>query len=365
MIRVLQVVNAADRGGAETMAMNIYRNIDRNKIQFDFTNHSGRDAAYESEIKSLGGRILYLPKFKGYNYFQYVGAWKRLFREHPEYEIIHIHNYNIAGIVAKVARRMGVKVVITHAHSSQLNMPIIRKIAFYSLHHSLMKYTTHFFSCGRKAASFLFGKKIRYTLIPNAIDTDSFKYNIEARNKIRNRFDINEDITVYGHVGSFRTPKNHDFLIDIFVEIVKRQPNSILILVGSGELQPAIRSKVERLQLSDKIIFAGQQSNVDEWLSAFDIFLMPSLWEGFPVSVIEAQCAGLPCAISDCIDHDTDLTGQVKYISLDSSPMRWADRILSISKTNRVEMGSIVEESPFNIRDMVSNISNFYIKALL
>lgn len=365
MIRILQVVNAADRGGAETLAMNIYRIIDRNQIQFDFTNHNGTPAAYDSEIKSLGGRILYLPKFKGYNYFHYTKAWRRLFREHPEYEIIHIHNYNIAGIVANVARKMGVKVIITHAHSTQLNMSVIRKIAFYFLHHSMMKNTTHFFSCGRKAATFLFGRMSHYTLIPNAIDVASFKFNKEARCKIRNSFGIEENVTVYGHVGTFRTPKNHDFLINIFVEIIKRQPNSKLIMVGSGELLPSIRDKVERLNLSDKIIFAGQQLNVSEWLSAFDVFVMPSLWEGFPVSVVEAQCAGLPCAISDCIDHDTDLTGKVKFISLDSLPMEWANIILSIPMTNRIEMASIVEESPFNIWNMVSRLSNFYIKALL
>ncbi len=365
MIRVLQVVNAADRGGAETLAMNIYRIIDRNQFQFDFTNHKGLPAAYDAEIKSLGGRVIYLPKFKGYNYDHYTKAWRRLFKEHPEYEIIHIHNYNIAGIVANVARKMGVKVIITHAHSTQLNMSVIRKIAFYSLHHSMMKNTTHFFSCGRKAATFLFGTMSQYTLIPNAIDIDSFKFNSEARRKIRNCFHIDDNVTVYGHVGSFRTPKNHDFLIDIFGDIMKRQPNSILIMVGSGELQPSIQAKVERLNLSDKIIFAGQQSNVSEWLSAFDIFVMPSLWEGFPVSVVEAQCAGLPCAISDCIDHDTDLTGTVKFISLDSPSMEWANKILSIPMTNRIEMGSTVEKSPFNIRDMVSRLSDFYIKALL
>lgn len=362
MIRVLQVVNAADRGGSETLAMNIYRNIDRSKIQFDFTNHKGIPAAYDEEIETLGGRIHYLPKFKGFNYFQYVVAWRELFKEHPEYQIIHIHNYNIAGIVSKVAKEMGIPVRITHSHSTRLNMPLIKRIVFKCFYGSMMRNTSHFFSCGKNAANFLFGINHPYTLIPNAIDVEKFKYDDLKRIKIRNELFISDDNIVYGHVGSFRTPKNHIFLIDIFSEIVKRNNKARLILVGGGDLQDSIRTKVDKLGLKDKVIFAGLQNNVNDWLSAFDFFLMPSLWEGFPVSVVEAQCAGLPCVISDVIDKDADITGKVSFISLKQPDTIWADKILDIQSGNRMEMGRIVQDSSFNIDKLSGWISDFYLK---
>lgn len=364
MIRVLQVVNAADRGGAETMAMNLYRNIDREKIQFDFTNHKGCEAAFDGEIRSLGGRVLYLPKFNGYNYFQYVGEWKRLFREHPEYNIIHIHNYNIAGIVSKVAKKMGVKTIITHSHSTRLNMPWIKKQGFSLFYKSMLRNTTHRFSCGTNAGRFLFGNK-SFTVVPNAIDTGQFHFNQEIRRKLRNSLGISEDVKVYGHVGTFRTPKNHTFLIDIFAELHKSDPKAKLVLVGNGELLDKIKAKVLSLELNDAVVFMGQQNNVNEWLSAFDMFLMPSLWEGLPVSVVEAQCAGLPCVISDVIDNDVDLTGCVKYMSLNVSAKKWADTINSIVDTNRSEMGNLVFMSGYEIKTAAKWISDFYINAYI
>lgn len=363
MIRVLQVVNAADRGGAETMVMNLYRHIDRDKIQFDFTNHNGREAAYDSEIRSLGGLVLYLPKFKGYNYFQYVSAWKRLFREHPEYNIVHIHNYNIAGIVAKVARRMGVKTIITHSHSTRLNMSWIKKQVFYRFYNSLLKNSNHRFACGNNAGKFLFGNK-SFTVVPNAIDTSIFRFNQEARKALRDRLGITGGIKLYGHVGTFRSPKNHSFLIDIFSEIYKADNTVKLVLIGSGELMEGIKAKVSELALNDAVVFMGQCQNVHEWLSAFDVFLMPSLWEGLPVSVVEAQCSGLPCIISDVIDRDVDLTGQVKFLSLNESATQWATTIDSVSQTDRIKMGHIIESSIYNICTATKWLSDFYQNSL-
>lgn len=359
MIRILQVVNAADRGGAETMAMNLYRKIDHDKIQFDFTNHNGREAAYDNEIRALGGHILYLPKFKGYNYFQYVGAWRRLLREHPEYKIIHIHNYNIAGIVSKVAKEMGVRTIITHSHSTRLNMPWAKKQVFYLFYNSLLHNTTHRFACGTNAGKFLFRDKT-FTVVPNAIDTSRFRFVPEIRKALRSSFGIDDNIKIYGHVGTFRTPKNHSFLIDIFAEIYNIDSSAKLVLIGSGELMDSVRAKVSYMKLEECVLFMGQQNNVNEWLSAFDVFLMPSLWEGLPVSVVEAQCSGLPCVISDVIDHDVDLTGQVRFMSLNQSANDWAKEILSINPPNRSIMGNTVAESSYNIDKVTTWLSSFY-----
>ena len=363
MIRVLHVVNAADRGGAETMAMNLYRAIDRNKIQFDFTNHTGRPAAYDKEIEALGGRILHLPKFKGYNYLTYIKSWETLFRNHPEYKIIHIHNYNIAGIVTRVARRMGVKVRITHSHSTRLNMSWPKKLVFHLLHHSLMQNTTDFFSCGVDAGRFMFGNH-DFTLVPNGLEPEHFFFNPEVRDNLRQQLGVDDSIRIYGHVGSFRKPKNHTFLIKIFEEVHKFDPSARLVLVGSGELFDSVRNQVKDLDLESSVIFLGQQSNVNQWLSAFDVFVMPSLWEGLPVSVVEAQCAGLPCVISDVIDHDVDLTGQVKYLSLKASATEWAKEIISMKPTDREEMGETVTNSPYNIIDTTRKLTEFYINSL-
>lgn len=359
MIRVLQVVNAADRGGAETMIMNLYRNINRDEIQFDFTNHNGRRAAYDDEIESLGGQIHHLPKFKGYNYSQYVAAWRDLFRKHPEYKIVHIHNYNIAGIVSKIAHKMGVPTIITHSHSTRLNMPWVKKKVFYLFYQSLLKYSTHRFSCGENAGKFLFKDK-DFTIVPNAIDVNRFKYNPHKRAELRAKLGIPDTATVYGNVGTFRTPKNHSFLIDIFAEIHKVRPESKLLLIGSGELLENIKKKVTDLNLQDSVFFLGQRSNVNEWLSAFDVFLMPSLWEGFPVSVVEAQCAGLPCAVSDVIDSSVNITGEVSFISLKMDATKWRDVIQSISPTDRDRMGEIISASNFDIEKASRWLNEFY-----
>lgn len=363
MIHILHVVNAADRGGSETMAMNIYRNIDRNEIQFGFTNHTGRKAAYDDEIEEMGGHIFHLPKFKGYNYLKYARAWRELFRNHPEYKIIHIHNYNIAGIITRIARQENIPVRITHSHSTRLNMPWQKKIVFHFLHASMMKNSTHFFSCGVNAGKFMFGKHY-FMVVPNGLDTNLFLFNKNIRRKLRQQLALKGTETVYGHVGSFRTPKNHSYLIKIFNEIHKRDTTARLVLIGSGELLNLIQQQVSQLGLNEHVIFLGQQSNVNQWLSAFDVFLMPSLWEGLPVSVIEAQCSGLPCVISDVVDHDVDLTGHVKFIPLKKSTLEWADEIISIKPTDRLEMGEKVSTSPYNINTVTSNLSSFYKKSL-
>lgn len=363
MIHVLQVVNAADRGGAETMAMNLYRNINRNEIQFGFTNHSGRKAAYDDEIIALGGEILKLPKFKGYNYHKYVAAWRRLFRENPDYKIIHIHNYNIAGIVTRIARKEGVPVRITHSHSTRLNMPWFKRLIFRILYHSMTVNSTEFFSCGENAGRFLFGKN-PFTVVPNGLDTSRFLFDIEVRQNLRKQLGVDDYTKIYGHVGSFRRPKNHTFLIDIFEKIYGRDSSARLVLIGSGELYDNVRNQVKQLDLEKNIIFLGQQSNVNQWLSTFDVFLMPSLWEGLPVSVVEAQCSGLPCVVSDVIDHDVDLTGQVKFLSLDHSAKYWADEILSINLPDRTIMGKTITESSYNIDTVTTWISNFYKSAI-
>ncbi len=359
MIRILNVVGAPNRGGAETMAMNIYRNVDRSQFQFDFTNHTGVRGPYEDEIESLGGKVWYLPKFKGYNYFQYTNAWKELLKAHPEYQIVHIHNYNLAGIVSRVARQMGVKVIIAHSHSTRLNMPWIKRIVFHCFHHSMMHNATHRFACGTKAGKFLYGNS-DFKVIANAINTDKFKFDEDKRAQLRQSLGITPHTTVIGHVGSFRTPKNHSFLIDICAELHRQNPDTVFLLIGQGELFDEVKKKISSLELDNCIKLLGPKDNVNEWLSAFDIFIMPSLWEGLPVSVVEAQCAGLPCVISDVIDRDVDLTGEVVYLPLSLSASEWAQNILSIHKTDRKEMGSIVENSIYNIDLSVKGLSDFY-----
>lgn len=359
MIRVLQVVNSADRGGSETMIMNLYRNINREEIQFDFTNHNSKKAAYDDEIESMGGYIHHLPKFKGYNYFQYVAAWRDLFRKHTEYGIVHIHNYNIAGIVSRIARKMGVPVIITHSHSTRLNMSWVKKAVFYLFYRSMLKNSTHRFSCGENAGKFLFRDK-DFIIVPNAIEVEKFRFNSEKRQHLRMKLGISDESKVYGHVGSFRTPKNHQFLIDCFAEIVRRDFKSKLVLIGSGELFEQIRLKVKYLGLSDSVYFLGQQSNVSEWLSAFDVFLLPSLWEGFPVSVVEAQCAGLPCVVSYSIDPSVNLTNQVTFVSLNTSIREWAQIIESVHPTDRQDMGRIISMSNYDIEKASKWLSGFY-----
>lgn len=357
MIRVLQCVNDMHRAGLETMLMNYYRNIDRNEIQFDFLTHRPYKSDYDDEIISLGGKVYYAPRLYPQNYFHYFKWMKQFFKEHPEYQIVHSHIDAMSFFPLLAAKRANVPIRIAHSHSASIDRDFkyFLKLFFKS---QLPKVANTYCACGKKAGKFLMPKK-NYTYIPNAIEINKFLFNSEIRQKKRNEMEIKDEL-VLGHVGRMSYPKNHEFLIDVFLKILEKRSNSLLILVGVGEKFDEIKKYVNSLEIADKVKFLGNRRDVNELYQAMDVFVMPSLFEGIPLVGVEAQFAGLPCVFSNEVTTEIGFTYNVQFIPLNEDKDVWADKILYAAENCKDRKIDGFENSEFNISKSALFLENYY-----
>ena len=356
-IRVLQVVTYMGRGGLETMLMNYYRNIDRDKVQFDFLTHRDERWDYDDEIESLGGKIYHLPKLNPFSK-SYLNALDKFFKEHKEYQIVHCHQDCLSGVVLKVAKKNGVKFTIAHAHSASQDKNlkyIIKTLA----KKNIKKYSDKMFACGEEAGKWMF-ETDNFEVLNNAIDTDLYTYNKEKADKVKKEFDI-ENKFVVGHVGRFNYPKNHKFIIDVFYEVQKIKEDSVLMLVGDGDLRHEIEQKVQDLGLSDKVIFTGVRSDVNDLMQGMDVFLFPSLYEGLPVTMVEAQASGLKCIISDKVPFECKMTENVVVVKLEESPQKWAKEVIKYEKYERKNTKEEIVKANFDIKANAKYLQKFYL----
>ena len=356
-IRVLQVVTYMGRGGLETMLMNYYRNIDRNKVQFDFLTHRDERWDYDDEIESLGGKIYHLPKLNPFSK-SYLNALDKFFKEHKEYQIVHCHQDCLSGVVLKVAKKNGVRFTIAHAHSASQdkNLKYFIKVLAKK---NIKKYSDKMFACGEEAGKWMF-ETDNFEVLNNAIDTDLYTYNKEKADKVKKEFGI-ENKFVIGHVGRFNYPKNHKFIIDVFNEVQKVKEDSVLMLVGDGDLRSEIEQKVQDLGLSDKVIFTGVRSDVNELMQGMDMFLFPSLYEGLPVTMVEAQASGLKCIISDKVPLECKMTENVEVVKLEESPQKWAKEVLKYEKYERQNTKEEIVKANFDIKANAKYLQEFYL----
>lgn len=362
-IRVLQVMSSMNRGGAETMIMNIYRNIDRSKVQFDFVVHTNKKSDYEDEILSLGGKVYSVPRYKGKNHFGYKKAWKEFFNKHNEYKVIHGHVRSTAIIYLSIAKQFGLT-TIAHSHNTASDNNIkglVKNILQYPLRHKV----DYLFSCSDLAGKWLFGEKAinrkNYFLLKNAIKARDFVYNEKIREEKRKELDLIDNLVI-GHVGRFHYQKNHSFLIDIFNQILKLENKAVLLLIGQGNLLEEIKEKVKKLKIEDKVIFTGVRGDIPELLQAIDLIVFPSFHEGLPVTMIEAQAAGVPCLISDTITKEVIITDLVKQVSIKKDAKIWAKEALEIAyKTKRQSQLQNIIASGYDIGDTAKKLTSFYI----
>lgn len=360
-IRVLQVFSRLDRGGAETAIMNYYRQIDRSKVQFDFVQHTDENCAFNNEIESLGGKIHRIPRYKVFNHFTYLAAWKQLLSNHPEYSIVHGHYFTISILYFHVARKMD-RYCIAHSH---IEMRGFRSIFMKAITLPLRKIANYYFACSEAAGVFLFGKKIvrgpRFFIMRNSIDTKRFSFNQNLRDQVRNQMQL-ADRFVIGHIGRFNQQKNHKFLIDIFVKVYCSESSAILILVGDGKLRPSIEEMLERLELKANVIFTSIRSDIPELLQAMDVFVFPSLYEGLGIVAIESQTAGLPTIVSDRIPSEANITNLIERESLTSSASAWATKILKYRDwKDRKDMSDYVHSKGYDISQTSKWLQNFYL----
>lgn len=363
-IRILQISYGMDRGGAETLIMNIYRNIDRTKVQFDFLLHNPERTAYEDEIESLGGRIHHIPRFLGYNKLSYDRALKDFLTAHPEYEIIHDHLMDSAEETFEVAKKLG-RITIAHSHTVQNGHGIEDGIRFL-FRRNLYKYADVRLACSKNAGLWLYRNKKDFIIINNGIDTEKYRFSEEARNRKRNELGVDDGTFLVGNVGRLVKDKNQERLIDVFSLFHKAHEGSKLMITGSGELEEVLKKKVKNKGLEESVIFTGERSDIPAILAASDIFLFPSLSEGLGIVLVEAQAEGLPCVFSSTIPEEVDLIPSlVNRVSLDEDDDVWVKKMEQVLKKKIPERETqhlAVRDKGYDIRKTAGIMENLYLE---
>lgn len=358
-IRILQVVTYMGRGGLETMIMNYYRQMDRTKVQFDFLVHRGFRADYDDEIERLGGRIYRIGRLIPWSR-AYQRALDAFFAAHPEYRVVHVHQDCLSAVILKAAKKHGVPVRIAHSHNSSQDKNLKYLIKLY-YKRQIPTYATALFACGRDAGDWMFGGA-PYTVVNNAIDAAQYRYRQVRAREVREALGIAEDTFVIGHVGRFCPVKNHTFLLDAFGELCREDKHAMLLLVGDGQLRSSAEEKAKVMGLKDRVLFAGVRSDVCDLMQAMDVFVFPSFYEGLPVSLVEAQAAGLPCVISDRVPDACMLTDLVQRVSLEESTRQWAERILAARAIVRRDRFDEIAACGFDIVSNAAWLQEYYIE---
>ncbi|MCM1135567.1 MAG: glycosyltransferase [Clostridium sp.] len=362
-IRVLHVLGTTQLGGAESRIMDLYRCLDRDRVQFDFLVHMEGEGYFDKEIKELGGRIFKVPRFRLYNYAFYVKAMKKFFKEHHEFRAVQGHITSTAAIYLPIAKKAGVPLTIAHARSAGVDKGLKGKLTRL-LRRNLPKKTDKMFTCSELAGISVFGKKAveagKVTFVPNAIDCQAFDYNTAVREKMREELGV-AGYYVIGHVGRFHYAKNHEYLLQVFAALCRRgKKDYALLLLGEGGGMAAAKALAESLGLSDKVLFLGNKKNVSDYYQAMDYFVYPSRFEGLPGTVVEAQAAGLRCLMSDTICREVTATSLVHAMSIEAEPESWAEYI---EKTGEYERQGHVEEmqrAGFDVKAQAEIMMRFY-----
>ena len=388
---VLHVVGRLDIGGAESRIMDLYRNIDREKVQFHFVQHTMDRCAFEEEVERLGGKVYHVPRFNVKNYFSYKKAWEDLFKAHPEIKVVQGHMTSTGAIYLPIAKKAGVEITIAHARSAGVD-PGLKGYLTRFLRRDLYKKCDYRFTCSAMAGESVFGdqKQIsrKATFIPNAIDVDKFKYDEETRNQIRYELGI-KDKFVIGHVGRFSHMKNHKYMLQILeqcikIEKEKRLPETVLMFLGDGELKEEIMEQAVAMGISSRVLFMGNKRDVNRYYQAMDYFLLPSLYEGLPGTAVEAQAGGLPGIMSDSVTAEAVVTDLIQMRSIKEEPLIWANEIMKTSemvsgvlcktesgnssatgKKDRSCYAQVVREASFDVKEQAKRMQKFYLTGQL
>lgn len=365
-VRVLHVLHSMNCGGAETLIMNIYRNIDRERVQFDFLVNVFDKMFFEDEILKSGGRIFRIPFLTKLTPPVYERRLYEFFREHGEIKTVHSHLETTTGIILKQARRAGVTVRIAHSHNSRYTRTGLRyapeNIYKSYCRQKIVPNATELFGCSELANCWLFGNEGKNAkIIRNGIETEKYAFSEAVRKEVRGELGIKDGTKAVGHVGRFNDQKNHLFLIDIFQKFSELNDDSLLLLAGEGVLMEQVREKAKRLGLLDRIRFLGLRCDVNRLMQAFDVFVLPSKFEGLPLVIVEAQAAGLPCVVPDAISRMSYLgCSRFTFLPLGDA-QAWADAICNAGGRSPCA-ASAVAEAGYDIRATAKMLEDLYIK---
>lgn len=361
-IRVLQVLGGTNLGGAESRVMDLYRNMDRTKVQFDFAVHTQKKGFFDEEIESLGGHIYRLPRFVVYNWFPYQKAWKQLFAAHSGYACVHGHMTSTASLYLPIAKKAGVRVTAAHARSAGVDSGMKGTVTRL-IRRPLAKRADFCFGASALAGEAVFGKKAaaqgKVFVWPNAIEAGRYAYDRAMREKMRAQLMLGQSL-VLGHVGRFHPCKNHTFLLDIFAAVCDRHADSRLLLLGEGDGMEEIRKKARELGVLDRVEFLGNRANVSDYYQAMDCFVFPSLYEGMPGTVLEAQTAGLSCVIADTVTREVGITDLASFLPLTAPKEVWAAEILKKRPDVRRSRAEEIRRSGYDIKTQAAQLQHFY-----
>lgn len=365
-IKVLYVYGGImAHGGIETFMMNNFREMDSDKVHIDFVVHGNGMGIYDQEILEQGSKIYHVP-IRSKNPLGNYKEIKNILLNN-DYLIVHSHMDAMNSWVLKIAEQCGVPIRISHSHNTDHLTNNKFKYALNEYAKSnIARHATHLMACSESAGRWLYGEKTvknnEVTIVPNAISTEKYKFHLKHRTNIRREFNLKEKDIVIGHIGRFDYQKNHAMILDIFKEIVVNYPDAKLLLVGVGHLKSKIMSKIRDLNLTNNVIFTGNRNDVPALLSAMDLFLFPSLFEGLGIVLIEAQANGLPCLVSTTVPKEVEITNLVTYENLDEHPADWAKKALDIiDETNRnLDTSQQVKNAGYDINASAKKLEEYY-----
>ena len=340
-IRILHILPSMNRGGAENAIMNYYREIDKSLIQFDFLLTDSSPCDFEEEIMSLGGKIFRIRPLQLHNPIPYIIDVYKFLKGHKEYKIVHSHTSSKSVLPLSIAKLLKVPVRISHSHNSKSEKGIsgiIRNLLKPFLGISANVYM----ACGEQAAIWLYGKsftnKGKVEIIRNVISAQKFRYNKNVRATIRQRFGVSDDTIIIGHVARMCHVKNHRFGLDILKELLEISPNIVYMIVGEGPEKDNLEKYAKQIKVDYAVKMVGLVDNVYDYEQAFDVFILPSYYEGLPLSIIEAQVSGLPCFTTKyTVSTECSVTDLVHYLPLSLGPKMWAKEIWSHTKYRRID----------------------------
>lgn len=331
-VRVAQIMGYMNGGGVEQVVMNYYRHIDRSRVQFDLIVCEGSAMVPLDEVESLGGRVFMVPAYSRVLAFQ--RSLLDLFRQ-ERWPVVHSHMNALSVFPLRAAKRAGVPVRIAHSHSTAGRGELAKNALKYALRPLANAYPTRRMACSRHAGEWLFGKGVDFDVVPNAIELDRFAFDPEARAELRAELDVSGDQLLVGHIGRFMPQKNQGFLLEVFAEVLRRDPSAVLAMAGEGPQLAEMEERAVALGVSGSVRFLGQRADAARLYSAFDVFCLPSLYEGLGMVAVEAQVAGLPCLLSEAVPQEADVTGACRFLSLDSLTV-WINEIMTASRTNPI-----------------------------
>ena len=361
--RILVIISRLHIGGAEKVARDLALYANREKYQFDYLLFSDRVGEYEAQLEAAGCGMIRIDE-PSCGYGKHIRVLRRIMREN-HYDIVHAHTMFNCGWSMWVAKRCGVPVRIAHSHSAlDDGNGLIKRVYEAVMRFLILTCSTDLVGCGEKAGRRLFGEKAwvkRGNLILNGIDVASFAYDAQKRNTIRKQLALG-DRFVMGHAGHLVDVKNQSFLLDLMPEVLKHRPDAILLLLGDGGDRPMLEQKIRDMGLENHVIMTGNVTNVADYLSAMDVFVFPSLFEGTPLSILEVQANGLPCVISDSVPPDVFLTDLIHPLSLQDPKDTWVDLILNQQRTDTQRYNEQLRGSDYAVETAMEKIHRIYNK---